>query len=211
MTLTITSLYVSKPLSYIYILSGIPRILKRLAITVLHALPLILLSYTTYLAVLALVGTLVVTVIRTVPETNNYVLVSLMMKAIVFLSVVDAFVLVARAHAVVLLNSANVVSVLEPNTYGSTAIKKSKLLLQEKIIMNILVLLHLVSDGFVCILCFAILYDMNIIVRGLIISLCVIALAVGNFLGLTAQNLIYYVIAGYDNQVVGKRDSDDCV
>ncbi|KAI3947281.1 hypothetical protein MKW98_030867, partial [Papaver atlanticum] len=128
-----------------------------------------------------------------------------------FLSIVDAFVLVARAHAVVLLNSANVVSVLEPNTYGSTAIKKSKLLLQEKIIINILVLLHLVSDGFVGIVCFAILYDMNIIVRGLMISLCVIALAVGNFLGLTAQNLIYYVIAGYDNQVVGKRASDDCV
>ncbi|XP_026459964.1 uncharacterized protein LOC113360707 [Papaver somniferum] len=209
MTFTIAYLHVSKPLSSISVLSAIPRIFKRLAITFLHALPLIFLIHTAYLAVVALI-TLVITVIGTVPKTN-YVLVSLLIIDIIFLLICFAFVLVARAHTVASWSSANVVSVLEPNTYGSAAIEKSKLLLEEKKnIKDILVLLHLGTEVLVC-LVQAMLCDTNIIARVLIISLCVIALAAGNFLGLTAQNLMYYVCTGYDNQVIGKRVCDYCV
>ncbi|KAI3849466.1 hypothetical protein MKX03_033758 [Papaver bracteatum] len=207
MTFIIAAVYVSKPLSYISILSTIPGIFKRLAITLFHAFPLILLIYTAYLAVFALICTLLVTMIHTVAETN-YVLVSLLVIAIVFLAICDVLILVARAHAIASWSCANVVSILEPNTYGSTAINRSKLLLQEKeeIIKNILVLLHLVTDIFIWIVFLVWLYDMNT-GRVLIISLCAIALAAGNFLGLTAQNLIYYVCTGYD---IGKRLCDDC-
>lgn len=114
----------------------------------------------------------------------------------------------ARARTTALLNSANVVSVLEPSTYGSAAIRKSKLLLQDnKIIMNILALHHLANDLFVWIAYFVMLYDMSIIVRVSIISLCVIAVAAGNFLGLTAQNLKYYACTSYE--MTGKGVSDD--
>ncbi|KAI3844115.1 hypothetical protein MKW92_023157 [Papaver armeniacum] len=211
MTLTITSVYQSKPLSSISVLFAIPRIFKRLAITFFHALPLIFLIYTAYLAVFALMA-LIVSGIYTVARTDHYVLESLLIVAIIFLTIGYFLVLCARAHTIASWNFANVVSILEPNTYGSTAIKKSKELLQEKVIFKIiLLLLHLVTDVFVGIVNLVMLSDMNIRVRVLIISLCAIALAAGNFLGLTAHNLMYYVCTGYDSQVIGKTVSDDCV
>ncbi|MCL7046337.1 hypothetical protein MKW94_030049 [Papaver nudicaule] len=205
MTLTIASVYESKPLSYISIVSA--RILKRLAITFVHVIPLVFLTYTAYLAVLFLF----LTVMGTEPKT--YVLV-LSLIAMILLAIGFGFVFVARAHNIALLNFAGMVSVLEPNTYGSTAIQKSKRLLQVKYLMKVLLVVHyLGTDFFIRISYLVFVYDdMNIIVKVLFISLCAFALAVGYFLGLAAQNLMYHVCTAYDNQVMGKSICDDeCV
>ncbi|XP_026451523.1 uncharacterized protein LOC113351810 [Papaver somniferum] len=199
-TFTVASLYVSKPLSYSSILSAIPRIIKRLAITFLHALPLIFLHYTAYLAVLALVCT-IVTLIGTVLKIN-YVLVFVIGTILVIFYV--CFVFVVHGNFVAWWNFANMVSVLEPNIYGSAAIKKSKQLLQKKkFITGFLVFFYLGTVYEIACIAEVVLTlmgnDANIIVRLLVSSLFVMALAVVNFLGLTAQNLKYY-----QNQVVGQ-------
>ncbi|KAI3928612.1 hypothetical protein MKW98_024213 [Papaver atlanticum] len=103
------------------------------------------------------------------------------------------------------------VSVLEPNIYGSADIKKSKQLLQEKkFITGLLVLFYLGAVyEIACIANFVLTLmgnDTNIIVRLLLSSLFVMALAVVNFLGITAQNLKYY-----QNQVVGEGVRNESV
>ncbi|XP_026451027.1 uncharacterized protein LOC113351216 [Papaver somniferum] len=196
-TLTLASLYLSKPLSYISILSTICRILKRLAITFLHGLPLIFLHYVAYLVVLTLFCA-ILTLVHTSPKIN-LVLVSVI--GTIFLVIYLSFFIVVHGRFIARWNFANVVSVVEPNIYGSGAIKKSKQLLQEKkvnisflVIFYFCVVIEVLSIGNG-----VMSQDMDMKVRVFICSLFVMALAVVNFLGLAAQNVIYY-----QNQVMDK-------
>ncbi|KAI3944220.1 hypothetical protein MKW98_016450 [Papaver atlanticum] len=196
-TFTLASLYLSKPLSYSSILSAIPRILKRLGITILHALPLIFLHYTVYLAVLTLFCT-ILTLIGRILKINH---VLALVIVIVFFVIYVSFIFVVHGRFIAWWNFTNLVSVLEPNLYGSTAIKKSKQLLHEKkYITSFLAFIYLfVVFEILGLAIWIMSKDMNMIARVLICSLFVMTLAVVNFLGLTAQNLMYY-----QNQVADK-------
>ncbi|RZC88783.1 hypothetical protein C5167_031160 [Papaver somniferum] len=196
-TFTLATFYLPKPLSHISILSSVPGIFKRLAITFCHAVPFVFLNYIAYLVVHTLCC-MILTLIRTTPEIDQ-VLVSVI--GFIFFLIYLSIFLVVHGRFIARWNFANVVSVVEPDTYGSGAIKKSKKLLWDKKI--ILAILYLaVAIDIVCFGNWVMSHDMNIKARVFVCFSSVMALAVVNFLGLIAQILMYY-----QNQVIVLNES----
>lgn len=189
LSITAITFTVSKPLSHVSILSAIPRILKRLGITFLHALPQIFMNYMAYCAVFTLIWT-TLTLIRTIPKID-YVLVTVI--GTVFFIIYVFLVFVVHGNFIVWWNFANMLSVLEPEVYGPTAIKKITQILQTKRIGTGWLVFYFVVAYEVTLGANLVMQsDKDIIYRVLISSLWVLVLAVLNFLGLAVQNLVYY-------------------
>ncbi|KAI3950055.1 hypothetical protein MKW98_008500 [Papaver atlanticum] len=192
MIFTIASHYVSKPVSCVFILFAIPRLSKRILITFLYALPLMIGAYVANFAFFYLIDT--------IPKLNNVIATMFAIIYIFFVTGVDVYI-------VAFWNLANVILALEPNVHGLSAMKRSKQLLRGKtIIATFLVLVYLLATFTILfIVGLVMVINIHIIIRILLVVFCVIIMAGVNFLGLIGQSILYYACKSYHNQVIDKE------
>lgn len=192
MIFTIASHYVSKPISCVFILFAIPGLSKRILITFLYALPLMIGAYVANFAFFYLVDI--------IPKLNN-------VTAIMFATIYIIFVTGVDVYIIAFWNLANVISALEPNVHGLSAMKRSKQLLQGKTLVSIfLVLVYLLATSVILFIAGLIMVtNIHIIVRILLFAFCVIIMAGVNFVALIGQSILYYACKSYHNQVIAKE------
>ncbi|MCL7031376.1 hypothetical protein MKW94_002736 [Papaver nudicaule] len=191
MIFILASRYVSRPVSCISILHAIPSISKRHLITSIYALPLLIGAYLANFAYLCL--------IHAIPKLNVI--------AIIFAIIYGFFITGVDVYIMALWNLANVISVLEPNVHGLSAMKKSKQLLPGRTsIAMIFVDVYLLA-ALVILLMANLVMTMNIhiIVRILLIAFCVIIMAGVNFVGLIGQSVLYYACKSCHNQAIDRK------
>ncbi|KAI3995671.1 hypothetical protein MKX01_031444 [Papaver californicum] len=194
MIFTRASRYVSKPVSCVSTLFAIPRLSKRFLITFPYALPLMIGAYLANYAHLYL--------INAIPKMNDVI-------DIIFVIIYGSVVSGVDAYIIALWNLANVISVLEPNIHGSTAMKRSRQLLRGKTsIAFLLVVLYLIAAPAILSIENLVMfmnYDNHIIVRILLLAFCVIIMTGVNFVGLIGQSVLYYACKGFHNEVIDKE------
>ncbi|MCL7030377.1 hypothetical protein MKW94_015868 [Papaver nudicaule] len=194
MVFTIASHYVSRPVSYISIIHAIPSILNRLLITSIYALPLVIGAYLANFAYLSL--------IHAIPKMNVI--------PIIFTIIYGVFITIVDAHIIVFWNFANVISVLEPNVHGLSAMKRSRQLLPgigNTFMAIFLVCLYLFAADVILIMGNLIMHmNIHITVRILLVAFWVIIMGGGlNFVGLIGQSALYYECKSYHKQVIDKK------
>ncbi|MCL7051128.1 hypothetical protein MKW94_009879 [Papaver nudicaule] len=178
-------IYVSRPVSYdISILHAIPDIVKRLLITSIYILPLLIGAYLANFASLSLMPL-------------SFSLLSMVSPSLSFDACIIAF-----------WNLANVISVLKPNTHGFLAMKKSKQFLPgNSFIAIFLVSLYLLAADVILLIANLFMHmNIHIIVRILLVAFWVIIMGGGlNFVGLIWQSALYYQCKSYHKQVIDKK------
>ncbi|KAF9603678.1 hypothetical protein IFM89_037441 [Coptis chinensis] len=199
---TFASIYTSKPVSFISTLSTIPRIFKRLFITFLFASLLMIVYNAVFLfCLIAFISSL---------DAND--------STVLYISFFDLFFLFEiHVYVTAMWHLASVVSVLEP-VYGWAAMKRSKELLEGNIrLATALVIVYLVIcaaiGGVFRSLVIPGEIDYGLVFRSLMGGFLVVVLVILNFIGLSAQCIIYYVCKSYHREEIDKgalHDQLDC-
>ncbi|CAL1402440.1 unnamed protein product [Linum trigynum] len=191
---TVASLYTSKPVSFSSTISAIPKVLKRLFITFVFVVLLMLAYNVVFLFVL------VVFLVNIDTENPLLVLVSLLVICVLFLLI--------HVYITALFHMASVVSVLEP-VYGFSALKKSYELLKGKAgAAGVLVFVYLTICGVIGGFFGSVVvrggdrYGMfvRVAVGGFLVGVLVIV----NLVGLLVQSVFYYVCKSFHHEEIDK-------
>ncbi|KAJ4982306.1 hypothetical protein NE237_033143 [Protea cynaroides] len=196
---TVASIYTSKPVSFTSTISAIPRVFKRLFITFLWVILLMVVYDIVFVASLVL---LIIAV-----DANSLLLF------LFALIVLFTLFIVLHVYITALWHLASVVSVLEP-VYGIAAMRKSKELLKGKTQMAaVLVFGYLATCGAIggVFGSFVVHGGEN---NGLFVRIVVGAFLVGvlvivNLIGLLVQSVFYYVCKSYHHQGIDKSALHD--
>lgn len=137
--------------------------------------------------------TLIYLIINVIPiaEMNNAI-------AVIFAVIYGLFVTVVDAYIIAFWNLANVISVLEPNAHGLSAMKRSKQLLRGKTAAAAALFVSVYSVAVSVILLIENLamdmdYDIHTIARILLLAFSVIIMTGAKFVGLIGQSSVLYL------------------
>ncbi|RZC87614.1 hypothetical protein C5167_036146 [Papaver somniferum] len=193
---TVASLYASKSVSFISTLFAIPRIFEHLPITFLYAL---LLKSVTYYLILF---------------TPTYVFDSLNINegalwwgAVGLLIIIAIIYFVVHLYVMALWHLASVISVVEPNVYGLAAMKKSKKLLQGRILIAFqLANLYFAATFFIGkVFGYVMQSPDHFMVKILLGLACSFWLVSVNLTSLLVQSVFFLACKSHHNQVVRKK------
>ncbi|XP_026413382.1 uncharacterized protein LOC113309186 [Papaver somniferum] len=204
---TIACLYVSKPVSFLSVLLAIPRIVLRVFITSLCA---IFLKTATDVAGYFISEFLIHTD-NTMPAAKDVLLMIIESKEVLWCLkgiIFYFFFFIVNGYLTALWHLASVISVTEPNVYGISALKKSRELLRQKTGTTlVIVFCYFACVSLIELNVFLIMdyLPMSCSVRVLLMSLYLIFLMHGNFIGLFVQNALYHGCKSHHNQVIDKK------
>jgi hypothetical protein len=193
---TVASLYTSKDVSFSSTISAVPKVLKRLAITFLWVILLMVVYHAVFLIFL---------LVFFITDSTLLALLSLIVISFLFL--------VAHVYITALWHLASVVSVLEP-IYGFAAMKKSYELLKGKLRMAFtLVFVYLATCAFIS-GAFATMVvhgeeGLGVFARIVAGGFLVGVLVIVNLIGLLVQSVFYYICKSYHHQEIDKTALHD--